>query len=61
MAAVSEFQVEVFWVVMPCNIVVGYQSFRYPCCRHLQGEVLHHCTTPPLPTSSWRWRQHGPL
>jgi hypothetical protein len=20
-------QVEVFWVVMPCNVVVGYQSF----------------------------------
>jgi hypothetical protein len=22
------FQVEVFWVVMPCNVVVGYQWFR---------------------------------
>jgi hypothetical protein len=33
------FQVEVFWVVMPCNVVVGYQCFRGPCCLHLQGEV----------------------
>jgi len=33
------FQVEVFWVVTPCSVVVGYQSFRGPCCLHLQGEV----------------------
>jgi len=26
------FQVEVFWVVTPCNVVVGYQRFRGPCC-----------------------------
>jgi hypothetical protein len=32
------FQVEVFWVVMPCG-VVGYQHFRGSCCLHLQGEV----------------------
>jgi len=25
------FQVEVFWVVKPCNIVVGYQRFRCSC------------------------------
>jgi hypothetical protein len=33
------FQVEVFWVVTLCNIVVGYQRVRGPCCLHLQGEV----------------------
>jgi len=27
----------VFWVVVPCNVVVGYQHFRGPCCLHLQG------------------------
>jgi len=32
-------QVELFWVVMRCSIVVGYQCFGGPCCLHLQGEV----------------------
>jgi len=32
-------QVEVFWVVTPCSVVVVHQSFRGPCCLHLQGEV----------------------
>jgi len=32
------FQVEVFWVVMPCSAVVGYQHFWGPCFFHLQGE-----------------------
>jgi hypothetical protein len=26
-------QVEVFWVVTPCGVVVGYQRFREPCCH----------------------------
>jgi hypothetical protein len=30
------FQIEVFWVVMFCSIVVGYQG---PCCLHIQGEL----------------------
>jgi hypothetical protein len=25
-------QVEIFWFVMPCSVVVGYQRFRSPCC-----------------------------
>jgi hypothetical protein len=29
---------EVFRVVIPCSVVVGYQRFRGPCCLHLQGE-----------------------
>jgi len=28
------FQVEVFWVVSPCNVVVGYRRFGSPCCLH---------------------------
>jgi len=28
-------QVEVFWVVTPCSVVVGYRRFRGPCCVHL--------------------------
>jgi len=26
---------------MPCNVVVGYQRFRGPCCLHLLGDVSH--------------------
>jgi hypothetical protein len=33
------FQVEVFWVVTSCSVVVGYQCFRGPYYLHLQGEV----------------------
>jgi hypothetical protein len=32
-------QVEVFWVVTLCDVVVEYHHFRGPCCLHLQGEV----------------------
>jgi hypothetical protein len=45
---VVKIQVEVFWAVTPCNVVVGYRCFRGPCSLHIQGEV------------KWRWRQHGP-
>jgi hypothetical protein len=30
------FQVEVFWVVTPCSVVVGYQHFGGPCWLHHQ-------------------------
>jgi hypothetical protein len=30
------FQVEVFWIVTPCSVVVGYRRFGGPCCLHLQ-------------------------
>jgi len=36
----SLFQVEVFWVVTPCSVVVGYQRFRVPCFIHLQVEAF---------------------
>jgi len=36
------FQVEVFWVVTLCSLVVGDQRFGGPCCTHLQGECLFH-------------------
>jgi hypothetical protein len=35
---VMMFQVEIFWVVTPCNVVVGYQCFRGPYCFYIQGE-----------------------
>jgi len=28
-------QVEVFWVVTPCSVVVGHQRFAGPCCVRL--------------------------
>jgi hypothetical protein len=36
---VEPFQVEVFWVMAPCTVVVGYQRFGGPCCFLLQREV----------------------
>jgi hypothetical protein len=33
------FQVEVFWVVTPCSVAVGYRHFIDPCYLHLQGEL----------------------
>jgi hypothetical protein len=33
------FQVEVYWGVTLCNVVVGCKRFEGPCCVHLQGEV----------------------
>jgi len=32
-------QVVVFWVVMPCSVMVGYQCYGESYCFHLQGEV----------------------
>jgi hypothetical protein len=32
------FQVDIFWVVTPCSVVVGYQCFGGSCCLHLQDE-----------------------
>jgi hypothetical protein len=30
------FQVDVFWNVMPCSVVLGHRHFRGPCCLHLE-------------------------
>jgi hypothetical protein len=40
------FQVEVFWVVTPFGVVVGYQRFRGSCC-------LHHLKTLKM-EATWR-------
>jgi hypothetical protein len=39
MITAVEVRVEVFCVVMPCIVEVGYQCFGGPCCLHLQGEI----------------------
>jgi hypothetical protein len=36
------FHVEVFWIVTPCSVVVGYQGFRGPCCVRLHLDSLTH-------------------
>jgi hypothetical protein len=58
-------QVEVFWVVTPCSVVVGYQCFRGPCCLHLHFTIkmeaarssetmvsYHNTTQHPIKTTS---------
>jgi hypothetical protein len=36
------FQVEVFWVVTPYSVVVGYRRSRSPCCLQCQSEETEH-------------------
>jgi hypothetical protein len=43
------FPVEVFWVLTPCSVVLGYQ----------RSEV--HVVSIFRATSHWRWSQHSPL
>jgi hypothetical protein len=31
-------QVEIFWVMTLCSVVVEYECFRGPYCLYLQGE-----------------------
>jgi hypothetical protein len=44
---VVKIQVEVFWVVTLCNVVVGYQHSKEPCslCLQLPIAALHGITT----------------
>jgi hypothetical protein len=37
---VVKIEAKVFWVVIPCSVVVGYQQFRELCYLCLQGEVM---------------------
>jgi len=37
-------QVEVFWVVTPCSVVVGHRRFGGPCCLRNVGILLQHYT-----------------
>jgi hypothetical protein len=36
----AKIQVEVFWVVTPCSVMVGYRRFERCCCLHLQDILL---------------------
>jgi hypothetical protein len=33
------FQVDIFWIVTPCSVVVGHLCFRDPCFLNVEGEV----------------------
>jgi len=35
----NEEQIEVFWIVTSCSVVVRYKRFGCPGYLHLQGEV----------------------
>jgi len=35
-------QIKVFWVVMPCTVVIGYQWFGGLSCLHLEGILSQH-------------------
>jgi hypothetical protein len=37
---VVKIQIEVFWVVTPCIVVVGYKCFGGPFCLHLHSKDL---------------------
>jgi hypothetical protein len=34
-------EVEVFWVVTPCSVMVGHQRFGGLCWLHLYGEMMY--------------------
>jgi hypothetical protein len=39
------FKVKVFWVVMLCSVVVGYQSFKMEAAQTSETLVSYHNTT----------------
>jgi hypothetical protein len=43
-----QIQVDIFWILTPFSVAVGYQGFGGPCCLHLQG-ILPHCNTVSQP------------
>jgi len=42
-------QVDAFWTVEPCSVVVGYQSFGGPCCLRLHVGILPQHYMPSKP------------
>jgi hypothetical protein len=41
-----QIQIEVFWVVMPRSVVIGYERSGGPCCFHLQNAGALKCWYP---------------
>jgi len=42
-------QVQIFWVVTPCSVAVGYRRCGGPCCLHLSWR--HDITTQKTSTT----------
>jgi hypothetical protein len=53
---VMKFHIMVFWVLMSCSDVVGYQHFGGPCYFQLQGEVEAVCISEKLAGSIFRMK-----
>jgi len=55
-------QVDVFWVVTPCSVVVGHQCFGRTCCLHLQVTTPYSVLVgyQRFGGLCWRWRRHNP-
>jgi len=66
---VVKIQVEAFWMVTQCTILVGYQRFGGPRCphphpEHVCSEILRNVDIPPQyyttsqhrrPRNGWHW------
>jgi len=37
---VVKIHIAVFWIMSPCNDMVGYQCFGEPCCPHFHIGIL---------------------
>jgi hypothetical protein len=47
------FQVEFFWILTPCSVVVGYQRFGGPCCLHLQDNNVSDVHAVSIFKAAW--------
>jgi len=48
-------QIEVFWIVTPGSVAVGYMCFGGLCCLHLPSHTMSRSRRPGL-QSSLQWK-----